>query len=123
MPLERLADARWVLPTSNIAVRDIFERVVLARLPQAQWFPVSTVSLPVLEGLLSQPGAVAVMPRSIVPRLGHAGPRAGVCILDMVLPEHEALALAPLGAVYRGEATPALLLEMLALWRATQGAA
>lgn len=121
--LERLADARWVLPTSNIAVRDIFERVVLARLPQAQWFPVSTVSLPVLEGLLSQPGAVAVMPRSIVPRLGHAGPRAGVCILDMVLPEHEALALAPLGAVYRGEATPALLLEMLALWRATQGAA
>ena len=80
-------------------------------------------SLPVLEGLLSQPGAVAVMPRSIVPRLGHAGPRAGVCILDMVLPEHEALALAPLGAVYRGEATPALLLEMLALWRAPQGAA
>jgi len=117
VPLARLADARWVLPTSSIAVRDIFERVVLAQLPRAQWFPVSTVSLPVLESLLAQPQAVTVAPRSILPGLSHATASAGVCVLDLALPP-ESLALAPLGAMYRREATPALLLEMLALWRA-----
>lgn len=119
--LAQLADARWVLPTSSIAVRDVFERVVLARLPGAQWFPVSTVSLPVLpvlQGLLAQPRAVTVVPRSILPGLRHAGPSAKVSMLDMAL-AHEALALAPLGAVYRREAAPALLLEMLDLWRAS----
>jgi len=50
--LGQLAGARWVLPTSSIAVRDVFERVVLAGLPQAHWFPVSTLSLPVLKSLL-----------------------------------------------------------------------
>lgn len=113
--LAQLADARWVLPTSSIAVRDIFERVVLAQLPQAQWFHISTVSLPVLQGLLAQHRAVTVVPRSIMPALHHAGPLAGVCMLDMALPR-EALALAPLGVVYRREAKPALLREMLALW-------
>jgi len=115
--LAQLADARWVLPMSSIAVRDIFERVVLAQLPRAQWFHVSTVSLPVLQGLLAQPHAVTVVPRSIVPALGHGGPSAGVCMLDMAL-GREALVLAPLGVVYRREATPVLLREMLALWRA-----
>jgi len=115
--LAQLAQARWVLPASSIAVRDIFERVVLAELPQAQWFPVATVSLPVLEGLLSQPGAVTVVPRSILPALHHGGPSPGVCLLDMVLAP-EALALAPLGMAYRSEAMPALLREMLALWPA-----
>ncbi|WP_367067702.1 LysR family transcriptional regulator [Oryzisolibacter sp. LB2S] len=117
VPLELLADARWVLPTSSIAVRDVFERVVLARLPQAQWFPVSTVSLPVLESLLAQPGAVTVAPRSILPGLGHGAATAGVCVLDLLLPP-EALRLAPLGVAYPRETTPALLPEMLALWRA-----
>ncbi|MBS0506982.1 MAG: LysR family transcriptional regulator [Proteobacteria bacterium] len=111
--LAQLADARWVLPTSSIAVRDLFEREVLARLPQAQWFPVSTVSLPVLEALLAQPAAVTLVPRSIVPRLSHADPCAGICILDMAV-DHAAFALAPLGAAYRREARPALLLQMLA---------
>ena len=113
--LLQLANARWVLPTSSIAVRDIFERVVLPELPQAQWFPVSTVSLPVLQGLLAQPHAVAVVPRSIVAALGQAGPSGGVCILDMAC---ERAALAPLGVVYCSEAMPALLREMLALWPA-----
>lgn len=113
--LVQLADARWVLPTSSIAVRDIFERVVLAQLPQAQWFHISTVSLPVLQGLLAQPGAVTVVPRSIMPALHHAGSLAGVCMLDMAL-TREALALAPLGVVYRREAKSGLLREMLALW-------
>lgn len=113
--LAQLADARWVLPTSSVAVRDIFERVVLAQLPQAQWFHISTVSLPVLQGLLAQPGAVTLVPRSIMPALHHAGSLAGVCMLDMAL-TREALALAPLGAVYRREAKPTLLREMLALW-------
>ncbi|MBS0292051.1 MAG: LysR family transcriptional regulator [Proteobacteria bacterium] len=117
LPLELLADARWVMPTSSIAVRDVFERLVLARLPRAQWFPISTVSLPVLEALLAQPGAVTVAPRSILPGLSRATASSGVCVLDMAL-RPESLALAPLGAAYRREATPALLLEMLALWRA-----
>ena len=82
VPLARLVDARWVLPTSSIAVRDIFERVVLAQLPRAQWFPVSTVSLPVLESLLAQPQAVTVAPRSILPGLNHGAATAGVCVLD-----------------------------------------
>ena len=115
--LAQLAQARWVLPASSIAVRDIFERVVLAALPQAQWFPVATVSLPVLEGLLSQPGAVTVVPRSILPALHHGGPSPGVCLLDIALAP-ETLALAPLGMAYRSEAMPALLREMLALWPA-----
>ena len=91
--------------------------LTMAALPQAQWFPVATVSLPVLEGLLSQPGAVTVVPRSILPALHHGGPSPGVCLLDMVLAP-EALALAPLGMAYRSEAMPALLREMLALWPA-----
>jgi molybdate transport repressor ModE-like protein len=107
--LASLAGARWVLPTANIAVRDILEREVLQVLPGASWFPVSTVSLPVLEGLLSQPGAVALVPRSIVPGLqGHAR----VCRLDVRLSG----ALAPLGVVYRRDQAPALLAAMLALW-------
>lgn len=116
VPLAALSDARWVLPTSSIAVRDLFEREVLAQLPQAQWFPVSTVSLPVLEGLLSHPHAVALVPRSIVPGLSHARPASGVCVLDVRV-DRAAYALAHLGAVYRREAAPALLLEMLKLWR------
>lgn len=121
VPLSALGDARWVLPTSNLAVRDIFEREVLAQLPGAQWFPVSTVSLPVLEGLLSQPRAVVLAPRSIVPGLGHARASAGIRILDMVV-DRTRFALADLGAVHRREAAPPLMLEMLGLWRACASA-
>ena len=111
MPLS--AGARWVLPTSSIAVRDVFERVVLAGLPQAHWFPVSTLSLPVLKSLLAQPGAVTLAPRSILPALGPGGSAHGVGVLDMAL-DPAALALAPLGVAYPRQAMPALLREMLA---------
>lgn len=117
VPLSALGDARWVLPTANIAVRDIFEREVLAHLPQAQWFPVSTVSLPVLEGLLGHPRAVALVPRSIVPGLAHDRPAGGIRILDMAV-DRAAFALADLGVVHAREPAPQLLQDLLKLWRA-----
>lgn len=117
VPLAALGDARWVLPTSNIAVRDIFEHAVLAQLPQAQWFPVSTVSLPVLEGLLGHPRAVALVPRSIVPGLAHDRPAGGIRILDMAV-DRAALALADLGVMHAREPAPPLLQDLLKLWRA-----
>lgn len=120
LSLVLLNKAHWVLPTSNIAVRDIFEREVLSQLPEARWFPLSTVSLPVMQGLLSAPQAVALVPRSIVPGLGHDRSSGGICILD-VRNRGNAFALAPLGVVHRHDATPPLLLEMLKLWRASRG--
>jgi DNA-binding transcriptional LysR family regulator len=108
VPLQALAGARWVLPTANIAVRGIFEAEVLKALPDAPWFPVSTVSLPSLEGLLSQPGAVALVPLSIAPGLQT---HARVCRLDVRLQGR----LAPLGVVHRRDHAPALLSEMLRL--------
>ena len=115
VPLARLADARWILPTASIAVRDIFERVVLAQLPQAEWFAVSTVSLPVLEQLLAQPRAVALAPRSIAPGLGHAGAAGAAVVLDVAV-QPEALALGQLGVVHHREAPPPRLGDLLALW-------
>lgn len=119
LPLASLSKAHWVLPTSNIAVRDIFEREVLAQLPQARWFPLSTVSLPVLQGLLSAPQAVALVPRSILPGLGHDRPSAGIGLLDVQV-NQQAFALAHLGVVYRREAAPPLLMDMLKLWRTSE---
>jgi molybdate transport repressor ModE-like protein len=116
VPLAALGNARWVLPTSSIAVRDIFEREVLSQLPQAQWFPVTTMSLPVLIGLLSHPHAVVLVPRSVVPGLRLAAPSGGLCILNIGT-RREAYALGPLGVAYRREATPALLQEVLQLYR------
>lgn len=113
IPLVALSDARWVLPTSNIEVRDIFQRVVLAQLPQAHWFPVSTTSLPVLSELLSQPGAVALSPRSIVPSLKHANPHTQIEALD-VLADPQALAMGRLGVVYSRAAAPQGLRALLA---------
>jgi molybdate transport repressor ModE-like protein len=110
VPLQALTGARWVLPTANIAVRGIFEAEVLQALPDAPWFPVSTVSLPILEGLLSQPGAVALVPLSIAPGLQT---HARVCRLDVRLTGR----LAPLGVVCRRDQAPALLTEMLSLCR------
>ncbi len=115
--LAQLEGARWVLPSSNIAVRDIFERDILSHLPDASWFPVSTVSLPVLEGLLSQPQAVALLPRSIVAGLDPGASSARFVLLDLQVGSFQC-ALAPLGVVFHREAAPQLLQEMLKLWRA-----
>ena len=122
IPLTALGSARWVLPTSNIAVRDVFERVVLTQLPQAQWFPVATVSLPVLQGLLSQPHALALVPRSIVRGLGQAREAGGIQELD-VRGDRTQRRLPPLGAVYQREGAPQLLREMLAVWGTVPAAA
>lgn len=112
VPLASLIDARWVLPTSDIAVRDIFERVVLAQLPQAKWFPIATKSLPVLSELLSQRGAVALVPRSIVPGLKHACAQTKISPLD-IQTDRRALALGHLGVVYDHDAAPRWLRVLL----------
>jgi DNA-binding transcriptional LysR family regulator len=65
--------------------------------------------LPVLEGLLTQPGAVSLVPRSILPGLRSQG---RVRALDVRIEG----GLPPLGAVYRTDHAPALLQEMLRLW-------
>ena len=113
--LTQLAEARWVLPTASINVRDIFERVVLPHLPQAHRFSGSTVSLAVLEGLLTQPQAVTVVPRSILPGLHPNSKSAKVCVLNVVMADNE-MALPPLGVVHAKAAMPALLQQMLSLW-------
>ncbi len=110
LPMSALAGARWVLPAANIQLREVFETVVLEALPQAQWFPVSTLSLPVLEGLLQQPGAVALLPRSMSAGLLTGG---RVCRLDVVL----SAPLAPLGVAYPQANAAALLQSLLALAR------
>ncbi|MEG0051690.1 MAG: LysR family transcriptional regulator [Comamonas sp.] len=108
--LQSLRGARWVLPSFGIAVRSIVENEILPVLEDASWFPASTVSLPVLEGLLTQPGAVSLVPRSILPGLRTQG---RVRVLDVRI----AGGLPPLGAVYRIDRAPSLLLEMLRLWQ------
>lgn len=121
VPLAALGDTRWVLPISNIAVRGIFERVVLAQLPQAQWFPVATVSLPVLRGLLGQPQALGLVPRSIAHGLVQAQDAGGIQMLDVrVDPAQRSWRR---WAPYTTAKAPLLLREMLALWRAAPVAA
>lgn len=114
-PLASLSEARWVLPTFNIEVRDVFERVVLPLLPQANWFPVSTKSLPVLGELLSQPGAVGLSPRSMVANLKNACPHAHIDILDVVI-DHQSMVLRPLGVAYWADTRPEWLLTLLSSW-------
>ena len=98
------------MPTATIAVREIFEREVLAALPDALQFPVSTVSLPVFASLLNQPEAVALVPQSIAPVLPSG---AQLCQLDVQLSSP----LPPLGVVHRREQIPAMLIRMLKSWR------
>ncbi len=105
LSLDALAGMRWILPVMNIQLRAIFENRVLCRLPQARWFPVSTVSLPVIEGLLQQPQAVSLLPLSILAGLQGNG---RVCRLDVDL----SASLAPLG-VACVQTSPSLLLQSL----------
>lgn len=89
-----LADAQWVLPTASIQLREVFESQVLSALPGAHWLPLSTQSLPVIEGLLQQPGAVALVPQSLSGSLLASG---RLCCLPGVL----LLAyMSPLGVAY-----------------------
>ena len=118
--LQSMADSRWVMPTINIEVRAIFDAVVLRSFPEAQFLMVSTVSVPVLEGLLQQGNAATICPRSVSKGL-LANPR--ICLLDVTLPARLP-PLSPLGVAYR-ESNPAESLQnLLALASATlKGAA
>lgn len=104
--LYALAGMRWVLPAMNIQMREIFEKVVLEAIPEAQAFPVTTMSLLVIEGLLMQPQAVALLPRSIALELQSSH---RVRQLDI----HLNAPLAPLGVAYRQGMAPALLAALL----------
>lgn len=106
VPLAALSGMRWILPVMNIQLRTIFDTQVLGQLHDVQWFPVSTVSLPVLEGLLQQPGAVSLLPRSILAGLQTS---RRVCRLDVV---GLTASLAPLGVAYV-QTGPAQLLQSL----------
>lgn len=107
VPLQALVGMRWVLPAMNIQLRGVFEALVLSTFPDTQWFPVATMSLPVLEGLLQQPQAVALLPRSIVVGLQTSG---RVCRLDVDVQAR----MAPLGVAYRQGQVSGLLDGLLA---------
>lgn len=91
--LADLADARWVLPAAGTQLRELFDRIVLAELPQARWLRVSTLSVPVLAALLTQPGTVSLMPSSLAVTLRWS---ERVVQLDAVLP----MCIDPLGIAY-----------------------
>lgn len=110
LPIAALAGARWILPAPCIRLRELFESIVLGALPNASWFPLSTMSLSVLEGLLQQPGAVMLLPRSISTSM-IAGGR--VRQLDVSL----AASLDPLGVVHNTERAPDLLRAFLSIAR------
>lgn len=107
LTLADLAEARWVLPPAGIQLREAFDAVVLAALPGAACLPMSTMSLPVLEAMLQQPGTVSLMPRSICASL-LAGGR--VRQLDVAIDTR----IAPLGVAHLREGAPEALKALLA---------
>lgn len=104
--LADLADACWVLPAMHTQLRQVFDELVPRALPQARWFPVATTSLPVVAGMLTQPGAVALLPASLSATLCASGQ---LCRLDLALRRP----LRPLGVAYDAANAPALLHELL----------
>lgn len=110
VPLEDLRGNRWVLPSHNIAVRDIFETVVRAQIPDATWFPISSIALSVLESLLRQPQALILMPHSILPALGAS--TAKFAVIDLAV-DAQLLAIPSLGVVYTPATVPRLLSTFL----------
>lgn len=114
LSIAALDGARWVLPAASVQLRELFESIVLGALPNATSFPLSTISLSVLEGFLQQPGAVTLLPRSV-----STGMMAGgrVRQLDVAI----AAPLAPLGVVHSMERAPDLLQAFLSIARQRLG--
>lgn len=110
LALADLAPALWLLPSPRTQLREVFERVVRAALPQLRCLPVSTLSLPLLEGLLRRPGAVALVPASLGAALES---RARVTRLDVDVGAR----LDPLGVSYDGQRVFPLLSECLSIAR------
>lgn len=110
LSIAALDGARWVLPASCVQLRELFDRVVLGALPNATLYPVSTMSLSVLEGFLQQPGAVTLLPRSLSTNMIASG---RVRQLDVAI----AAPLAPLGVVHSAESAPELLQAFLSIAR------
>ena len=106
VPLEDLRGNRWVLPSHNIAVRDVFETVVRTQLPDATWFPISSMALSILESLLNQPQALILMPHSMLPALGTSTSKFSVVQLAVNL---QLMEIPPLGVVYTPSTVPRLL--------------
>ena len=110
--LKALKGARWVLPSYGIAVRNILEAEVLPMLEDASWFCLHRVTARARR-------AADPARRGFAGAAQHpAGPAhpGRVRVLDV----HIEGSLPPLGAVYRRERAPALLLEMLRLWHRLQ---
>ena len=106
LALPDLADACWVLPAPQTQLRQVFEELTASALPQARWFAVATASLPVVAGMLLQPGALALLPASLSTALCANGQ---LCRLDLALRRP----LRPLGVAYDAAQAPALLHELL----------
>nr|WP_328706764.1 LysR family transcriptional regulator [Cupriavidus necator] len=114
LSLAALDGARWVLPPASVQLREMFESIVLGALPNATSFPLSTMSLSVLEGFLQQPGAVTLLPRSVSTGMVASG---RVCELDIAI----TAPLDPLGVVHSTEGAPDLLQAFLSIARQELG--
>lgn len=110
LALADLAQSRWVLPALHTQLREIFDSVVRPALPGARHLPVATMSLPLLAGLLQQPGAIVLVPASLAGALDAA---AAVCRLDVDVGAR----LDPLGVAYDADCPFDLLRECLLLAR------
>ncbi len=110
LSIAALDGARWILPAPSVQPRELFESIVLSALPNANWFPLSTMSLSVLEGLLQQRDAVILLPRSISTGMMASG---RLRKLDVAL----AAPLDPLGVVHSTERAPDLLQAFLSIAR------
>jgi hypothetical protein len=84
--------------------------VVRAQIPDATWFPISSIALSVLESLLRQPQALILMPHSILPALGTS--TAKFAVIDLAV-DAQLLAIPPLGVVYTPATAPRLLSTFL----------
>lgn len=78
----------WALHSSSALaeLRELFESIVLSALPNATLFPLSTMSLSVPEGFLQQPGAVALLPRSVATGMIAGEIKRGMREADSVFP-------------------------------------